>query len=262
MQSLSASCPVYFYIDECEVFMEKKIIITGHASGIGYHLAKRFHESGFTVAGIDKNLSDDLSSEIKQIQCDLSEERSVSKTFDLLSGYCFAVNCAGVSGVRNNITELDKQALTGSWEKIFIPTFLSLKEEIKMMSKIENETPKKIVNIASFTAWVGCKNMLAYSAAKASIVNLTKVAAVECAPDILINSVSPATIDTPLIRKKYNGELPDYTDTYLTGQCGSVEDVFIAVEMLLKNNFTTGYDMVLDGGFSCRFGVKKHMKSN
>ncbi|KAB0547378.1 SDR family oxidoreductase [Pantoea stewartii] len=80
-----------------------------------------------------------------------------------------------------------------------------------MMNEMKSDTPCKIVNIASFTAMFGCKNMLAYSAAKASIVNLTKVAAVECSPGVLINSVSPATIDTPLIRKKYDGDLPDYS---------------------------------------------------
>ncbi len=126
-----------------------------------------------------------------------------------------------------------------------------------MMNEMKSDAPCKIVNIASFTAMFGCKNMLAYSAAKASIVNLTKVAAVECSPRILINSVSPATIDTPLIRKKYEGELPDYSSTYLTGSCGSVEDVFLAVDMLLKNNFITGYDLVIDGGFSSNFEVRQ-----
>lgn len=142
-------------------------------------------------------------------------------------------------------------------EDIYPNISLSLREEIKIMHEMKNDLPCKIVNIASFTAKFGCKNMLAYSAAKASIVNLTKVAAVECSPGILINSVSPATIDTPLIRKKYDGVLPDYSNTYLTGNCGTVEDVFLAVDMLLKNNFITGYDFVIDGGFSCNFEVKQ-----
>lgn len=237
--------------------MSDKIIVTGHASGIGYHLAKRFHDLGVSVTGIDKNISDELNCEIEQINCDLSDEDSVTKVFSRLNGCNFAVNCAGVSGIRDIIINLGKNDLVNSWEKIFIPTFLSLREEIKMMNKMKSDAPCKIVNIASFTAMFGCKNMLAYSSAKASIVNLTKVAAVECSPGILINSVSPATIDTPLIRKKYEGELPDYSSTYLTENCGSVEDVFLAVDMLLKNNFITGYDLVIDGGFSSNFEVRQ-----
>jgi len=238
------------------VKMEKKIIITGHASGIGYHLAKRFHLSGFSVTGLDKNITNELSGEVKQISCDLSNENTVIDIFRELNGYHYAVNCAGISGVRDEVKNLDKNSLLDSWEKIFIPSFLSTREEIKMMSRIKDKHPKKIINIASFTAMVGCKNMLAYSSAKASIVNMTKVAAVECAPSILINSVSPATIDTPMIRKKYNGKLPDYSKTYLTGNCGFVEDVFGAVDMLLNNKFITGYDLVLDGGFSSSFAVR------
>ena len=237
--------------------MENKIIVTGHASGIGYHLANRFHDLGFSVTGIDKNISDELNCEIEQVICDLSDEDSVTGVFSGFSGYSFAVNCAGVSGVREKIVNLGKYDLINSWEKIFIPTFLSLREEIKVMNEIKSDTPCKIVNIASFTAMFGCKNMLAYSAAKASIVNLTKVAAVECSPRVLINSVSPAAIDPHLIRKEYDGDLPNYSSTYLTGNCGSVEDVFLAVEMLLKNNFITGFDLVIDGGFSSNFEVRQ-----
>lgn len=237
--------------------MGNKIIITGHASGIGHHLAERFDHLGFSVTGIDKNFSEKLNCKIKQIRCNLSDEDEVNKTFSSLNGFSLAVNCAGVSGVRDSICNLMKKDLLNSWNDIFIPTFLSLKEEIRVMNKVETDDSCRIVNVASFTAMYGCKNMLAYSAAKSAIVNLTKVAAVECSPKILINSVSPATIDTPLIRKKYKGELPDYSRTYLTGNCGGVEDVFLAVDMLLKNKFMTGYDLVIDGGFSSNFEVRR-----
>ncbi|EIA0016346.1 NAD(P)-dependent oxidoreductase, partial [Salmonella enterica] len=79
--------------------MKNKIIVTGHASGIGYHLANRFHDLGFSVTGIDKNISDELNCEIEQVICDLSDEDSVTRIFSGLCGYTFAVNCAGVSGV-------------------------------------------------------------------------------------------------------------------------------------------------------------------
>lgn len=106
--------------------MRNKIIVTGHASGIGCHMAMRFHDLGFSVTGLDKNISDNLSSDIEQIICDLSDEESVTRTFRRLDGYAFAVNCAGVSGVRDKITNLGIDDLVNSWEKIFIPTFLSL----------------------------------------------------------------------------------------------------------------------------------------
>jgi len=98
--------------------------------------------------------------------------------------------------------------------------------------------------------------MVAYSSAKAAIVNLTKVCAVENAPKILVNSISPATIDTPMIRGKYAGRLPDYGEAYLTGNCGTVSDVWAAMNFILNNNFMTGSDIVMDGGYSASFSLK------
>lgn len=117
----------------------------------------------------------------------------------------------------------------------------------------KNDTIGKIINIASSTAGLGAKNMAAYSCAKAAIINLTKVCAVENAPGILVNSISPASIDTPMIRKKYQGGLPDYHNTYLTGHCGTVSDVFSVINMLIENDFITGQDIVIDGGYSSAF---------
>lgn len=103
--------------------------------------------------------------------------------------------------------------------------------------------------------------MIAYSSAKAAIVNLTKVCAVENAPRILINAISPATIDTPMIRRKYNEQLPDYTAAYLTESCGSTHDVWTAVKFLIDNNFMTGSDLVMDGGYSSAFALQLKQKA-
>lgn len=236
--------------------MKEKILVTGHASGIGNHIAKRFHESGYSVIGLDLNLATDLPADVVQVQCDLSDEESVTNVFNQLDTFSIAVNCAGISGVRKEICKLKTKDIMDSWKGIFLPTFLSLREEVLIMRKCPAETKGRIVNISSFTALYGGKNMLAYSSSKAAIVNLTKVAAAENSPNIFVNSVSPATIDTPMIRKKYNGGLPNYENSYLTGNCGSPEDVFIAVNMLINNNFMTGYDLVIDGGFSSNFELK------
>lgn len=238
--------------------MKEKILITGHASGIGNHLARRFHELGYSIIGIDLNTENGLPAEIIQKQCDLSDEAAVVNMFGTLPVFDYAVNCAGVSGVRKEISQLTTNDVMHSWEKIFLPCFLSVREELSIMrrqSEIDKKI-RKIINVSSFTALYGCKNMLAYSASKAAIINLTKVAAAENSPKLLINSVSPATINTPMIRKKYNGNLPDYSKTYLTGGCGSTEDVFSAVEMFMKNSFITGYDLILDGGFSSDFSLR------
>ncbi|HGJ5858050.1 SDR family NAD(P)-dependent oxidoreductase [Arsenophonus nasoniae] len=229
----------------------KKILITGHASGIGDHAIRQFHNQGYEVIGLDVNINKELDKSILQIACDLTDENQVTKTFGQLPHIDYAVNCAGVSGVRKPILALTSENIIDSFRSIFMPTFYAVKQEIKLMK--EKESLSKIINIASSTASMGANNMAAYSCAKAAIVNLTKVCAVENAPNILVNSISPATIDTPMIRKKYHGRLPDYSKMYLTGNCGTTGDVFSVISMLIQNNFITGQDIVIDGGYSSAF---------
>ncbi len=234
--------------------MRKNVIITGHASGIGLYIAKKFHDSGFNVIGLDKDRTFKLDKSIMQIQCNLSHWDEVEDVFGHIEKVDYAVNCAGVSGVRKSVSDITSEEVVSSYRAIFLPALHACKAEINCMLK--NDGVSKIVNIASSTAFVGGRNMLAYSSAKAAIVNLTKVCAVEYAPKILINSISPATIDTPMIRTKYSGTLPDYREAYLTGDCGTVNDVWAAVKFLIENNFMTGSDLVMDGGYSSSFSLQ------
>nr|WP_255212413.1 SDR family oxidoreductase [Cedecea neteri] len=230
------------------------MLVTGHASGIGRHAATQLHQRGFRVTGIDNVISCDLDESITQIRCDLSNWKEAKNAFSQIDSLNYAVNCAGVSGVRKTIPDITSEELINSYHQIFLPTFHACKLEAESM--LSTGSVAKIINIASSTVSVGGRGMVAYSSAKAAVVNLTKVCAVEFAPKILVNSISPATIDTPMIRKKYAGQLPDYSQAYLTGHCGTVEDVWSAIHFLLQNDFMTGSDIVMDGGYSALFSPR------
>ncbi|MBP2199105.1 SDR family NAD(P)-dependent oxidoreductase [Pantoea cypripedii] len=238
--------------------MGTNVIVTGHASGIGWYIAKKFHDEGFNVTGIDKDRASGLDKSINQIQCDLSNWEAVKDAFSHLDRIDYAVNAAGVPGVRKSFDNITSEEMIESYKSIFLPTFHACKAEINCM--VRNDRHSKIINIASSTASFGSKDMVAYSSAKAAIVNLTKVCAVEYAPKIQINSISPATVDTPMIRRKYNDELPDYSEAYLTGNCGTVHDIWTAVKFFIENNFMTGSDLLMDGGYSSSFSPRLKQK--
>jgi NAD(P)-dependent dehydrogenase (short-subunit alcohol dehydrogenase family) len=238
--------------------MRKKVIVTGHASGIGWYVAKKFHDAGLNVIGIDKDRATGLDKSITQVQCNLSIWEEVKDVFSHIENIDYAVNSAGVSGTRKSVREITSEEIIESYKEIFLPTFHACKAEIDCMLK--NESLSKIINIASSTASTGSLNMVAYSSAKAAIVNMTKVCAVECAPKIQINSVSPATVDTPMIRRKHSGILPDYSEAYLTGDCGKVHDIWAAVNFFIENNFMTGSDLIMDGGYSSSFSLQLKQK--
>ena len=223
-------------------------------SGIGFYTAKQLYHIGYEVYGIDTKVNNILPNEITQKRCDLRSEPETRAVFSEIENFDVAVNCAGVSGLRKPLKEFSLAEFQTSFNDVFTPLFNALIAELSFGL---NDKRRRIINIASITARYGSKNMAAYSAAKASIVNLTKVAAVEHAPNILINSISPASIDTPMIRAKHQGNLPDYRQTYLTGDCGQDSDVFSVIEMLLKNEFMTGQDIQLDGGYSSKFELSQ-----
>lgn len=227
--------------------MNKTFLVTGCSSGIGHYITQKLIIKGSNVIGIDYHKYTP-SSKIQFHQIDLTNESLVKEVFESLSSIDFAINCAGVSAARKDLTCFSSNEILDEWGLNFLATFNPLKYEIL---KMRTQNKGSIVNISSITAHRGMEGFTAYSSAKSSILSITKVAAIEnSAFNIRVNSISPATIDTPMIRKKSNGKLRDYTDVYFTGHCGTTHDVFLGIEMLLHNEFLTGYDLRLDGGVS------------
>lgn len=152
--------------------IKRYILVTGHASGIGRHAATQLHQRGFNVTGIDKVISAELDESIRQIWCDLSNWKEAKYAFSQIDSLDYAVNCVGVSGVRKIIPDITSEELINSYHQIFLPAFHACKLEAESM--LNNVSVAKIVNIASSTASMGSRGMVAYSSAKAAIVNLTK----------------------------------------------------------------------------------------
>ena len=233
--------------------MKKFILVTGVASGIGNYVAHQYASlDNYSIFGIDINNCENIKN-IKFFKADLKDENQATEAFSKIPKIDLAINCAGVSSARKELIEFSASEISSCWQDNFMPTFNSMKNEIEIMKR---NGFVKIINIASITGHIGMKNFLAYGSAKASIINMTKVAAIEQSENnIKINSISPATIDTPMIRKKYDGELKDYSNVYHTKQCGNVSDIYHVIKMLEENNFMTGSDIKIDGGLTDLFRI-------
>lgn len=227
--------------------MQKTALVTGCSSGIGHFISQELSNNGIKIIGLDyHNITTDYNFDFHLV--DLTSEESVCSVFDRIGNIDYAINCAGISATRKKLIEFSSEEIANEWKFNFLATFNPLKYEILNMRK---KNHGKIINISSITAHVGMENFSAYSSAKSSIYILTKVAAIENKSfGIHINSISPATIDTPMIRKKYNGKLKDYSNIYPVGKCGHPKDVYLAVNMLIENEFITGHDIRLDGGLT------------
>ena len=120
---------------------------------------------------------------------------------------------------------------------------------------IERDEGGKIINIASQIGVVGYNHRAAYCAAKAGVVNLTRVLAFEWARNnICVNAIGPTFVRTPLtdalledesVRKDVLWRIP-------LGRLAEPEDVAGAVVFLASpaSDFITGHTLLVDGGWT------------
>ncbi len=113
----------------------------------------------------------------------------------------------------------------------------------------------KIVNVASINGLVGYYRRAPYCSAKAGVVNLTRVLAIEWAPfSVNVNAVAPTFILTPLTEPTLND--PTFRDDILNRtplrRLGRPEDVVGAVVYLASPaaDLVTGHTLLVDGGWT------------
>jgi NAD(P)-dependent dehydrogenase (short-subunit alcohol dehydrogenase family) len=109
-----------------------------------------------------------------------------------------------------------------------------------------------VVNVASIFGVIGAPGYVAYCASKGALLSLSKVAALELAPDqIRVNSIVPGGVSTPMNEhEKEGGVIPD---TPLKRRA-HVSEISAAVAFLLSSDasFVTGTELVVDGGYLSR----------
>jgi len=118
-----------------------------------------------------------------------------------------------------------------------------------------------IINIASMAGMIPLSRVVAYSAAKAAVINLTQFLAREWATrGVRVNAISPGFFPAEQNKKLLFNEDGSYTDRggqiighTPMGRFGKAEELAGAVVWLASQNassFVTGQNIVVDGGFS------------
>jgi len=120
---------------------------------------------------------------------------------------------------------------------------------------IARKIPGAIINMASQNGLIGYYNRAAYCSAKAGVVNLTRVLALEWAPHgIRVNAVAPTFIRTPMGEQTLRDEAfrKDILSRIPLGRVGEPEDVIGAVVFLASPaaGLITGHTLAVDGGWT------------
>jgi 3-oxoacyl-[acyl-carrier protein] reductase len=171
------------------------VVVTGGNSGIGYAIAEAFRAQGDRVIVLDR-----AGTGTGIIHVDVSQEESVRAAFfaarESLGTVDILVNSAGL------LTESPMQEMTlQMWNETvsvdLTGVFLCCREVVGQMRE---QKWGRIINIASQLAIKGGTGLSHYSAAKAGVIAFTKSLALEVAVDnVLVNSIAPGPIDTPLV---------------------------------------------------------------
>jgi 3-oxoacyl-[acyl-carrier protein] reductase len=236
--------------------------VTGGGSGIGAGICRLIAAGGGKVAVLDRNgeTASAVAAEIGGTahQVDVTDEATVAATYRSLGPIAGAVNCAGFSIMKPIVTStLDDWRLMTSVH--LDGTFLCLRAAAASM--LEHDIAGAIVNIASINALHSHRGSAAYAAAKAGVVMLTRVAALELAaagirvnavaPGFVVNGVNHWRMDDPQFVQTWAGDVP-------SGRVGQPADIAGAVGMLLHPaaRWLTGQLLVADGGASIRVEPK------
>jgi 3-oxoacyl-[acyl-carrier protein] reductase len=187
---------------------DKVAVITGADSGMGKATAKLLAAEGVKIALLDRT-TDKLKSTVEEIQkigeaipisADLTKPEQVEaakkQILEHFGTVHILVNCAGITGSTKEFLELTDQ----DWyETIDIDFMGAVRVCRAFIPVMQTEGWGRIVLIGSEDAVQPYTDEMPYCAAKAGILNLTKNLSKAYAKDgILINSVSPAYIDTPM----------------------------------------------------------------
>ena len=245
-------------------FQGKVAIVTGGGSGIGEAAVRRLHAEGATVV-----VADVRRAAFESVVGSLGGERAVgqlvnvartdeidamiSDTVDRFGRLDVLVNNAGM-GSFGQVTAIDM----AHWREVMAvnveSTFWASRQAIPYLQKVEGA----IVNVASASGVAADYGFAAYNAAKAAIINLTRAMAIDHAPSVRVNAVSPGLTRTPLAVGLFeNPEIVAAYEPILAMKRAAESAEIGAVIAFLASgdaSYVNGHNLVVDGGLTAHTG--------
>jgi NAD(P)-dependent dehydrogenase (short-subunit alcohol dehydrogenase family) len=237
---------------------DQTAIVTGAGRNIGEETAKLFAQEGAAIAvvDLDKGRADKVTNAIlgaggkaKSYICDVSQEDQIAATTKAVM-----TDWGRLDILINNVAISDNKHLFDitkeEWDRVFAVCLTApmLFSKYAAKAMIEGKRGGKIVNVSSTSGHYGRGRAIAYTAAKAGVINLTRSLAIQLAEyNIRVNCVVPNKIGSPVGKDEFN---PNRKVVNLRNRPGEPIDLARAMLFLVSDDsdFVAGAELFVDGG--------------
>lgn len=251
--------------------MNKTVLITGAAGGIGRATVELFTEKHWRVIGVDRlDFGSGFPKNGLFIRRDISRGEEMDFIFDQTRSFTDQLKAL----VNNAARQIGKPLLDTSideWDAVMASNLRSVFLGVKLAHPLlKAAVDSAVVNVSSVHAIQTSVNIAAYAASKGGLLALTRAMAIEFAPDnIRVNAVLPGAVDTPMLRAglgrghlagaRIDERLDNLASRTVIGRVGTPAEIAHAIYFLADNeqsSFMTGQSLIVDGGATARLSTE------
>jgi meso-butanediol dehydrogenase/(S,S)-butanediol dehydrogenase/diacetyl reductase len=236
---------------------DKRVLITGGASGIGAATAARFLEEGARVCVLDRDargcehIRRELPGLGEAIIADVTDlmqvEAAFAEAIRLMDGIDVLINNAGIS-IRHKFLDITPE----EWEKVISVNLTGVFYVAQTAARHMLERGSGVIlQTASTNGLVGQPFYADYNATKAGVIALTKTMAVELAPKVRVCAVAPGYVLTPMQRAEYSDAMLEEVNHKIPLRRHADPAEIAALFAYLASDdaaYLTGQVITIDGG--------------
>jgi len=235
----------------------KRVLITGGASGIGAATAARFLEEGSQAVVLDRNekgcaeiqrllpkLAGTVAADVSKLE---QVEAAFAEAVRFMGAVDVLINNAGIS-IRHNFLEITPE----EWDRTLAVNLTGVFYMAQTAARHMWERGSgAILQTASTNGLVGQPFYADYNATKAGVIELTKTMALELAPRVRVCAIAPGYVLTPMQRAEYTDAMLEEVNRKIPLRRHAKPEEIAALFAYLASDdaaYATGHVFTMDGG--------------